>query len=312
MKVKLFTHTDLDGIGCYIVACRYFDKENVDVVYCDYDNVNEKIEEFMIGSEKWNYDLIFITDISINESVSTIVNEYAPQLDIKLLDHHTTALWLNKYDWCYVSDEYDSKKTSGTQLLYNYLRNRFDELRIGYIPLKQLVLDITLYDSWRWMNDFEEPYMPSKKLNDLYYLIGRDKFVDEVLDGKTINDFELLLDVERNRIERIVDKKKTQLQIASMKDINSIDRMFGYVFSESNSSEIGNVLCRENTDLDFIAIIDVCGKGVSLRSILPESELHLGKDIAKMFNGGGHAQASGCKLEGIWVDLVKNHMAESK
>lgn len=31
MKIKIFTHTDLDGVGCAIIAYLVFGKENVDV-----------------------------------------------------------------------------------------------------------------------------------------------------------------------------------------------------------------------------------------------------------------------------------------
>ena len=41
--IKLFTHTDLDGIGCAILAKLAFGEE-VDIEYCDYDNINEKVK----------------------------------------------------------------------------------------------------------------------------------------------------------------------------------------------------------------------------------------------------------------------------
>lgn len=37
--VKLFSHTDLDGIGCGILAKLAFGKD-VDISYCDYDNID--------------------------------------------------------------------------------------------------------------------------------------------------------------------------------------------------------------------------------------------------------------------------------
>jgi nanoRNase/pAp phosphatase (c-di-AMP/oligoRNAs hydrolase) len=108
----------------------------------------------------------------------------------------------------------------------------------------------------------------------------------------------------------VIDSKRKQLvKSLVMMDINGVEKLFGYVFSDTLSSEIGNTLCRENTDLDFIAVIDISGKGVSLRSI--KDNIHLGTDIAKMFHGGGHAQASGCKLEGMWIDIVNDYMLHS-
>ena len=47
-KIKLFTHgADLDGIGCAILAYLAFERENVDVEYCDYDDVDEKVEKLL-------------------------------------------------------------------------------------------------------------------------------------------------------------------------------------------------------------------------------------------------------------------------
>ena len=41
-KNKLFTHCDLDGIGCAILAYFAFGRDNVDVEYCNYDDVGWK------------------------------------------------------------------------------------------------------------------------------------------------------------------------------------------------------------------------------------------------------------------------------
>lgn len=44
MKIKLFTHTDLDGVGCAVLAYLAFGRENVDVEYCNYDDINDAID----------------------------------------------------------------------------------------------------------------------------------------------------------------------------------------------------------------------------------------------------------------------------
>lgn len=47
MKIKLFTHTDLDGVGCAVLAYLAFGYENVDVEFCSYDNVNQKVSNLL-------------------------------------------------------------------------------------------------------------------------------------------------------------------------------------------------------------------------------------------------------------------------
>ena len=119
-KVKLFTHTDLDGVGCAILAKKHF--ENCDIEFCDYDNVNQKIEHFIQNGDYTKYNRVYITDISINEALSQLIDCIKYETYFKLIDHHTTALWLNNYEWAIVSEiNTIGDITSGTELFYNYL-----------------------------------------------------------------------------------------------------------------------------------------------------------------------------------------------
>ena len=106
MRVKLFTHTDLDGIGCAVLAYLAFGKENVDVEYCNYDDIDNKVEVFMEDCDLYrSYDKIFITDISVSDSVANMI-DILDRVDrrVQLFDHHGTALFLNKYDWCMINE----------------------------------------------------------------------------------------------------------------------------------------------------------------------------------------------------------------
>ena len=53
MKVKLFTHADLDGIGCGVLAKLAFG-ENVDIEYCNYNDINETIAKFLTENQQNN------------------------------------------------------------------------------------------------------------------------------------------------------------------------------------------------------------------------------------------------------------------
>ena len=43
--VKLFTHTDLDGVGCAVLAKFAFGND-VDIEYCNYDDIDSKVEDY--------------------------------------------------------------------------------------------------------------------------------------------------------------------------------------------------------------------------------------------------------------------------
>jgi oligoribonuclease NrnB/cAMP/cGMP phosphodiesterase (DHH superfamily) len=59
-KIKLFTHTDLDGVSCVVLAKLAFCSDNVDYEMCDYNNINEKIKDFIANKQYDNYDHIYI------------------------------------------------------------------------------------------------------------------------------------------------------------------------------------------------------------------------------------------------------------
>ena len=103
MKIKCFVHTDLDGVGCAILAYLAFGRKNVDVEYCDYGDVDKKVRGFWENCPVEEYDKVFITDISIGKDLARTIDLYAGDDIWHLFDHHATALGLNKYDWCEVS-----------------------------------------------------------------------------------------------------------------------------------------------------------------------------------------------------------------
>ena len=76
MKIKLFSHCDLDGIGCAVLAYLAFGRDNVDVEFCNYDDVDGKIREFYLCGNPEDYDAIYITDISVDEEVAAEIDEF--------------------------------------------------------------------------------------------------------------------------------------------------------------------------------------------------------------------------------------------
>lgn len=112
MKIKIFTHIDLDGIGCAVLAYLAFGKENVDVEYCNYDDVDDKVEAFMENEDLYrSYDSIFITDISVSDRVASMI-DILDKSDccVRLFDHHGTALRLDNYFWCTIYEYLDAVK----------------------------------------------------------------------------------------------------------------------------------------------------------------------------------------------------------
>lgn len=116
--IKLFTHNDMDGVGCAILAKLAFGDE-VDISYCNYDDIDTKVREFT--SKENDVNMCHITDIRIIDEVAKEIDERFDNFYV--LDHHPTALYLDKYLWCTIKieDEETHIKTSGTEMYYHWL-----------------------------------------------------------------------------------------------------------------------------------------------------------------------------------------------
>jgi oligoribonuclease NrnB/cAMP/cGMP phosphodiesterase (DHH superfamily) len=290
--IKLFTHTDLDGIGCSILGKIYYGTNNINVEYCEYNNINEKVLE----CDFERYEKIFITDLSVNDEVAEKIDKLNGKFN--LIDHHETALWLNKYDWAQVkTKKEDGKKESGTSLLFEFLK--FTELSLYNPKTGEFVEDVRRYDTFEYKElNVKEP----KMLNDLFHILGTEKFEDKFLDklgwGKYNFDKDdlLLLDIEREKIERYIEQKNKKL-----KKIDLFEYTAGVVFAENYISELGNKICGMNKDIDFCIII-INNEVMSFRTI---KDINLSK-IAKHYGGGGHPKASGSPINSeIAFDFIK-------
>lgn len=293
MKVKLFSHTDLDGYGCNIVARSVFNN-NVDCENLNYNNVNDRIKEFINSEEHKDYDRIYITDISVNDEVAKILDNSVDTY-IKLLDHHPTALELNSYEWVIVDIERDGEKTCGTRMLYDELINK-QEIDTPYKKsLLNIVENIRKYDTWLWKEKYGD--VRPKQLNDIFFILGEERFCNMVLDELNycncentieaiLGSYSLLLELQQEKIDKYINKKNKEIIEYILNGYN-----IGIVFAEQFQSELGNRLSELNPQYDLIVMIG--DKTISYRTI--HENINCG-NIASWFGGGGHPKASGSQI----------------
>lgn len=307
LKVKLFSHNDLDGIGDGIVTKLAF--PNADVTYCGYHNIDERIKEFILSGKHHDYDLIFITDISVKEEVEGLINEHIPSDKIKLLDHHATAMHLNDNEWAFVNPNGRLGINSGTNMLFEYLvMNGFFKGVIYRDALEIFVEKIRRYDSWEWKNLYNDTEASS--LNDLFWLYGINKFEKTFISR--LQDLEYCVVSEGSWLDMYSQTDLAILQMDYDKKVAYINRKekqmikgrlvgndVGFVFAEQYISELGNELADRHPELEFIVILDLGNKKASYRTV---KDIDLGKDVAKHFGGGGHPKASGSEID---LDIVK-------
>ena len=295
MSIKLFTHTDFDGVGCGVLGKLAFD--NIDIEYCDYIDVNKKVYNFIKNKEYLNYNHVYITDISINKELAKFIDDTQPKEFNKgftlaehfsLIDHHPTAMQLNEYWWCFVEVEDEKGKCSGTSLFYQCL----DKDRLKKDNIIEFVEIVRQYDTWEW-NTIYNNEVP-KKWNDLLYLYGKKRFTEKIvkmLESKNNLDFTkidlLLLELEKEKKERYFETKEKEMIEKNIQGYH-----VGIVFAEQHKSELGNYLANKYNKLDFIILIG--SQSISYRGIRDNIDLGL---FAKQFGGGGHPKASGSQID---------------
>jgi oligoribonuclease NrnB/cAMP/cGMP phosphodiesterase (DHH superfamily) len=285
----LFTHNDLDGVGCGILAkCAFGDE--ADVRYHSVSSLNPAIESFLEKRHDTKY--VFITDLAVDEeNERTLQAWFQEGGKVQLIDHHKSALHLDQQKWAQVTVSYeDGRLTSATSLFYDHLIKK--NLLIENEALKEFVELVRQYDTWEWEKNENDK---AKQLNDLLYLTSIEDFTDSMIHrlqtepGFAFTTFEeKLLALEDEKIQRYLRKKKRELA-----QIHVQEHCVGVVHAESYHSELGNILGKEHPHMDYIAILNMGGKRVGFRTIHDHVDV---SQVAHTFGGGGHAKAAGCSL----------------
>ncbi|WP_174733097.1 DHH family phosphoesterase [Mesobacillus harenae] len=289
----LYSHNDLDGIGCGIVARLAFG-DQLEVRYNSVMGLDYQIEKYFerVNEKSKAEDVLLITDLSINEENAKRLDEYVNTGGkARLIDHHKTAVHFNQHSWGFVklSDE-DNRLTSATSLLYEYLTQQ--GLMEPSSALGEFVELVRQYDTWEWDQNNN---VRAKQLNDLFFMLSIDDFEERMtkrIQSKSqfeFDDFEKkLLEMEDDKIERYIRRKNREIVQTFIGDYCA-----GIVHAESYHSELGNELGKGNPHLDYIAILNMGGKKISFRTIHDHVDVSA---VAGEFGGGGHAKASGCSM----------------
>jgi len=193
-KVILLTHTDLDGIGCAILARSCDTIELVDVIHTSYNNGDMLFNITKILDTIESDTELHITDISFRKDdpyidmiLDAVENKNHPLSKVILIDHHATSMWLNNYERAV---KYTSKDESNlhislsddvcaTRLYTFYIRRVLNKHHIMFDIFATIVND---YDLWY------HKYGISKKLNTVLMnelnMYGRvDLTIDDIFEN---------------------------------------------------------------------------------------------------------------------------------
>lgn len=289
---KLFTDSDLDGKSCAVLAKLYHGKY-VDITYSNPVGINDILTEFINNKEYELYKTIYITDLNIKPDIAGLISTvHSPDHQFIFIDHHETSMFMNElYDWATVAVEQFGYKTCATRLLYMYLASKHGTFTNDSGQVAYYVGLVRLWDTWDWKNADPEIAKMVKDLNLLCNTYNTNRFVSTTYIK--LKDNRPLFSHAENEIISLLTNNATRYCLKKMKSVKKIrynDLLLGVVFAENNISELGNMICTENPDIDIAFMICPDINIVSMRTIKDNVNL---AEFAKKFGGGGHVKSAG-------------------
>ena len=278
MKDLLISHlADIDGVSPVILMklCKLdFDYELKDI-----NELEEYLSE-LLDTDLSIYNNIYITDLTVPESIYERINNSEYKNKFKVFDHHKTHMYACDYD--YVTIDINE---CGTTLFYKYLKTKYKFKK----SVDEYTDHVKNLDIWLWVSKDD---IVAKQLGDLFDIFGIDRYINEMVKKLKYNRFKLsklektILEIEQDKIDRYISKKEENMVILNYENYKA-----GLVFCEKYKSEMGNRLSVNYPELDFIIMINLSG-GISFRT---DKDIEL-SEIAVKLNGGGHKKACGAPI----------------
>lgn len=295
----IFTHDDLDGYACGIVAKMFI--PDIVVYNTDYNSVDEVMLKALIDVPKGEKATIIIADLSYHQTSVEITNILSNH-NVYVADHHMTSLWL-KDTFKYTNMAADGDKCAA-ELLYELLSGTMFQYRYDTRRIEKFIKRVSAWDTWTWVNTIEDGNLFAHKslhLNNALYTLGPDRFFYKVcryLSGKTIRCFS---SYDNAKIEKACEAQRYDIEVALQNSkIGTMhtqaygDVKFLFVEMTNYYQSLGSIFAKDymSDDIDF-AMFKVEAGG-SLRNRRNGIDLSV---IAKELGGGGHADAAGFNFD---------------
>ena len=282
--ICLFTHNDLDGVGCAVIARLAF-PDNLVVKYCSYKTINDDINAFL--DQLQAPARIIISDISVNEPTAARLDGY----DVAMYDHHPIQV---QRPWMTIDT---SGEVCGTSLLAKAL------LPNAKPAVWDFVDSVCQYDTWQ----FEKGVAAfPERLEALHNLLGHRGFEEMVVQSLANDEpftipyfFEMAVTHYFQEREQYFEKKEKGMVTTFFCGYKT-----GVVFAERDISLLADYVFRQHPTLDIVAVCYL-PTGVSLRTRRDDISL---TEICRRRGGGGHQKAAAFYLKkeviGSAVDII--------
>ncbi len=327
MQVYHLSHIDLDGYACQLVSKQFF--KNIQCYNANYGReVSARIYEILnaIAQSKESEFLILISDLNLNlneaEYLQDKIQKHRLQnknIQIQLLDHHISGKEVaESFHWYFL----DTNRCA-TKIVYEFLKKHYTILEpkntTWLEPLVEMVNSVDIWDTQgygfelgkvcmrminqsselnRFMFDDENRDYKLKLLEEVKsYLFLENAPVAYDNDLFKLKKIALGGDPDAETMDNISSNAQTHLLSLKKQDCSVYyqDKKGFLSYSMGGISVLANLFLTQNPDFDFY--IDVNAKGnVSLRA---NGNCDVCELSQMCFNGGGHRNASGGKIDGF-------------
>ena len=280
MQSVLVTHIDLDGFGCSIIAQKYLGRD-IPMYNVNYDELAETLMDIPRNVQ------LFITDLSIPEHLKGLLAEFD---HVIIIDHHISTKWALEWSEATQNEAVVDTSRCATWHFYEYLAKHYN-------------LRDTILDEWvKFIDDYDRyvlQYPESRRLNALFYISNRDRFVSDAL----LYTPQQVLQSNKERVDRYLQQQKEYVEQTTIFTLRNTPYRIVVFFAEKNKSAIAETLIKEQ-NVDLCYGVDLHNMAVSLRSS-EKTRLDCSK-IANMIHpeGGGHRNASGASLKDYCKDWL--------
>ena len=304
MKTLIFTHgSDIDGMGGAVLAKLAF--KNVDYVLSEAYNLHEHILNYINSNKIYEYNQIFVTDLSLEEPTLTqVATDQKLNGKFFLFDHHESAkeAKLDKYPFTTIKIESQTGLCSGTSLFYEYL------LEKGFFKNNKAIKEFSeltrKYDTWEWQTKYENE--KPRELSLLFDILGPDGYIalmTKKLSTRELSNFEFD-DVEKmlisNKKHQVESKLKSYYEKAHYKTI--LNKQAAIVFIDYEyRNDIAEYFRKNNVNVDFVMLIALDHQTISYRTIKNNTNVRI---IAESFGGKGHDYAAGSQLSSETLNKI--------
>ena len=300
MKVIQFTHTDLDGVACAIVARQYFGR-SLKTYFCNYNEVDDTMRT-VLGElkESGKHCTIIISDLAYSEECTDITFNLLSQHDVIIADHHKSHLWMNDVFGYKHTCIVDESKFCGAYLLKKVLSSKY-RLNGDSYRLSKFVEYVNQWDTWAWTNvpKYRESIMKNipLMLANAHGMLGNKLFIADIEKYLTYQSDNFLSESHIRKTNAYSHK-----QVKIVEDVLS-KYEFRWVKTDAygwlkllflqDTEHFQSIISEYSTplmddDTSFVMIVEP--ECASLRK--PTSGIDL-SIIASQFGGGGHPFAAG-------------------